>query len=142
MKRSLTLALLGILLMAAKPVFATAPSISVDQSGPYHWGDTITVTVEVPKLKGYQYPVVLMRCENATGDFMWSYFRRWDGQGFPPAEIGPRPIILGEPVNSDQPPWTMADGNADCTVELWAYGGLSHPNPVFLAAAPDIHVDF
>ena len=57
------LAALAALLMAAVPVkAATQPSISIDQPGPYHVGDIITLTVETGKLKGYEFPVVLIRC--------------------------------------------------------------------------------
>ena len=132
------LAALAALLLSAMPVRA-AGSISVDQPPPYHHFDTITLTVVVPKLKGFEYPVVLIRCSNAT-EVVWTYFRRWDTDG-PPDESGPEPVVLGGDPSNTSIRWNAVGGPADCTVELYAYRGLHPGGPVLLASAPDIHVE-
>jgi hypothetical protein len=133
MKRSLTLALLGTLLMAAKPVSAAAPSISVNEPGPYHWGDIVTLTVEVPKLKGYEYPVVLLFCDFGSGSEWTGYFRRWDDKGYGyPTLSGPEPVTLNGGPSA---------GPADCTFQLWAYTGLGPHTEHKLAESAVVHVD-
>jgi len=130
MKRSL--AGLALALLVALPVAAAAPSISVDQPGPYHWGDTVTLTVEVPKLKGYEYPVVIIDCRPAPSEG-WYYWRRWDDKGINfPILTGPEPVLLGGGQS-----WPAAD----CAVQLWAYRGLHSGGPDLLASGPAIHVD-
>lgn len=137
MKRYL-LAILAILGLAS-PVRAAA-SISVDQSGPYAAFDTITLTTVIPKLKGYEFPIVLIICRSsATGERVWTYFQRWEETGDP--VDGPEPVVLGGDPNNTSIVWNSVGGDADCTIELWAYGGLSHPNSEHvLASAPPIHV--
>ena len=135
------LAALAALLLSAMPVKATA-SIAVNEPGPYAKGDTITLAVSPGKLKGYQYPVVILRCDSVTtGENVWTYFRRWeevDDSGFD--ETGPEPVLLGGDPSNTSIAWNSVGGDATCSVELYAYGGLSHPNPVLLAAAPSILV--
>ena len=133
------LAALVALFVFAAPVSA-AGSISVNEPGPYHHFDTVTLTVVVPKLKGYQYPVVLIRCSNDS-EVLWTYFRRWDDKGYPPEESGPEPVVLGGDPGNASIRWNAVGGAADCTIELYAYGGLNHPNPRLLTSAPDIHVE-
>lgn len=133
------LAALAALFVFAAPVRG-ASSISIDQPGPYAKGDVVTLSVSVGKLKGYEFPVVLIRCRSVSGDVLWTYFRRWDGGG-EPAESGPEPVLLGGDPNNTSIVWNSVGGDATCTVELWAYGGPSHPNSEHLiASAPDIHV--
>jgi len=129
----------ALLLVAfALPVKAAA-SISINEPGPYTKGDVITLTVDPGKLKGYEYPVVIIRCRNAAGDLLWTYFRRWDDGGLP-NESGPEPVLLGgEPANTSIV-WNSVGGDGHCTVQLYAYGGLAHPNPRIIANAPDIDV--
>lgn len=106
----------------AAPAKAAA-SISVDQPGPYHVGDVITLTVEPGKLKGYEFPVVNIWCgyrsETGFEDVKnYVYYRRWDtNEPDPLDEYGPQPITITSA-------WTVAP----CTVELWAYGGLKGPD--------------
>lgn len=133
------LAALAALLLSAVPVSA-ASSISIDQPGPYAKGDVVTLTVTVGKLKGYEFPVVLIRCRSASGDVLWTYFRRWDGGGAP-GESGPEPVLLGGDPENTSIVWNSVGGDATCTVQLWAYGGPSHPSSEHLiASAPDIFV--
>ena len=133
------LAALAALLMAAIPVKAAA-SISINEPGPYAAFETVTLDVTAGKLRGYEYPVVIIRCHSAaTGDIVWTYFRRWDGGGIP-NESGPEPVVLGGDPNNTSIVWNSVGGDADCTVLLYAYGGLSHPNPRLIATGPTIHV--
>lgn len=133
------LAVLAVLFLSAMPVQAAA-SIAVNEPGPYAKGDVITMTVVVPKLKGYEYPVVLIKCRNAAGDVLWTYFRRWDGGG-EPSESGPEPVLLGGDPDNTSIVWNSVGGDATCTIELWAYGGLAHPHSEhLLASALDIFV--
>ena len=116
------LAALAALLLSAMPVKAAA-SISINEPGPYHFLDVVTFSVEVPKLKGYEYPMVLVRCYQASTE-VWASLRAPED-----------PVRLGNAVSN-----SWISGDADCTVELWAYRGLHPGGPTFLAAAPDIHI--
>ena len=131
------LAALAALLFSVMPVKAAA-SIAVNEPGPYAAFDTITLTVDPGKLKGYEYPVVIIRCYGSSG-LVWTYFRRWDDGGLS-AESGPEPVVLGGDPNNTSIVWNSVGGDADCTVFLYAYGGLAHPNPRLLATGPTIHV--
>lgn len=134
----------GLLLAAfALPVVAKPidmASISINESGPYAVGDVITLTVDTGQLKGYEYPVVIIRCySTATNDLVWTYFARWDGLGQDP-DSGPTPVLLGGDPNNTSILWNSVGGDADCTLYLYAYHGL-HPGPaVLLATGPTIHV--
>ena len=114
--RRFLLAAAAALLIASPVAAAPAPSIAIDQPGPYAVGDVVTLTVVPGKLKGYEYPVVLEWCgylppPNATVK-NWVYFRRWDTKGYDyPRSTGPQPVTL-----------TTA---GTCTFELWAYVGLN-----------------
>lgn len=134
------LAALAALLLSAMPVKAAA-SISVNEPGPYAKGDTITLTVVPGKLKGYEYPVVILRCRSvATNEVVWTHFQRWDDGGVDPPN-GPSPILLGGDPSNTSIVWNLVGGDATCTIELWAYGGLSHPaSEHVIATAPSIFV--
>ena len=117
------LAALAALLLAAMPVKAAAASISINEPGPYHFLDTVSFTVEVPKLKGYEYPMALVRCYQGTTE-VWASLQSPD-----------KAVQLGNAISN-----SWISGDAECTVELWAYRGLHSGGPTFLAAAPEIHV--
>lgn len=128
----------GLLLAAVAVPIRAAASISINEPGPYAAFDTVTLTVDTGKLKGYEYPVVIIRCySTATGDIVWTYFHRWDDGGL---SGGPEPVVLSDDPNNTSIVWNSIGGDADCTVLLYAYGGLAHPNPRLVATGPTIHV--
>lgn len=135
MKRLLA-ALAAVLLFAGSVSAAPQPasgSIVINEPGPYQVGQSVTLTVSWSKLKGYEYPVVLLWCGYRTepgfeGVKNWVYFRRWDDKGYDyPRSSGPEPVVL-----------TTA---GTCTFELWAYAGF-HPgvNEHVIAVGPTIEV--
>ena len=128
---------LALALVLAAPVSA-AGSIAVNEAAPYSVGEYVTLTVDVPKLKGYEYPVVLIWCGYLTepgyeGVKNWVYFRRWDTKGYDyPRSTGPEAILLMNAMTG-----------APCVFELWAYGGLKGPaaSEHVLAVGPTITVN-
>lgn len=58
----LALALLIVTPVAAAKPIPVAPSIVVNEVGPFAIGDPITFTVTVPKLRGREYPLVYLAC--------------------------------------------------------------------------------
>ena len=119
-----------LVLLITSPVMAAAPaSLTINEAGPYTVGQSIHLTVNPGKLKGYEYPVVLEWCgmlppPNQTVK-NWVYFRRWDTKGYDyPRSTGPEPVVL-----------TTA---GTCTFELWAYAGLSPHLEHVIVAGPTI----
>lgn len=108
----------GLLLAAFVMPIRAAASISINEPAPYHVGDVITLTVDTGKLKGYEFPVVLIRCgtiETTSGTLPnWVYYQRWDNVGIPGYPTGPQPITL-----------TSDYIVAPCSLELWAYVGFN-----------------
>ena len=107
----------GLLLAAFAMPIRAAASISINEPGPYHVDDVITLSVDTGKLKGYEFPVVLIRCGTveAAGQTYpnWVYYQRWDDVTIPGYPTGPQPITL-----------TADFTVAPCSLELWAYVGL------------------
>ena len=106
-------------LLLSGVALAADGSISLDQPAPA-LGDTITFTTSVPKLKGYEYPMVDVQC-----------YQDVDGDGSVSTELlGPdivfsslthpgEPVLLGGYVSI----WTLRGGGpAECRAELAAYG--------------------
>src|SRR3990172_6136885 len=111
MRRAIPAALVAVLLIvspvaAAKPVFQPW-SVAVDPASDLHWSGFWRFDVtEGSKLKGYEYPMVLVRCD--TGHVFLEH---------PDVDIVPS--LWGG--------WEAFIGtSADCTAQVWAYVTLNH----------------
>jgi hypothetical protein len=107
MRRSLLAAIAAALLIAPN-VVAAGSTIAISPSSDLHYGGHVSFDTTVEKLKGYEYPMVVVRCFQGT-TMVYSLLEQPDFE----FHLGSGYGAIG---------WTS--GAADCTGRLWAYVGL------------------
>jgi len=94
-----------------KPEPVTA-SIVLNEPGPFAIGDTVTFTTTVPKLKGNEYPMILLKA-TVDGEVVYGQLDHPDTAFL--LGGGSSPWIDPSNPHYRQP--------ATCVAELWSYGG-------------------
>ena len=119
------LAGLALALALVSPVSA-ASTIAIDPSSDLHFAGFVRFDVVVDdKLKGYEYPMVYVACYQA-GDQVYGQL------DFPDATF----------IFTNGGEWVQNGGGAaDCTAQLWAYGGIHHSTPRPLTDPLAFHVE-
>lgn len=97
----------------ALPVSAAPPTpsgtISINEPGPYAFGDTVTFTTTSSGLKGYQYPMVYLVCtSDIDGSVLYGQLD-YPNVAFP---IG----------GGSSPWWVNPEPTATCVGKLYVYG--------------------
>lgn len=97
-------------------------SIAIDQPAPYALGDTLTFTTTIPKLKGYQYPMIVVACyQDVDGNGTVEIPALYEGSPdlvYAWLDHPDQPFVLGATGDSG---WRQNGGPAECKATLYAY---------------------
>ena len=107
---------------AAKPAPVVA-SIAIDQAAPYAVGDVLTFTTTIPRLSGWEYPMVAVACfQDVDGDGVIEHGWPWDDVVYTELAKPGSTFTLGGYSSI----WTLRGGGpAECDADIDAYGWKS-----------------
>lgn len=101
-------------------------SITLNESGPYAFGDGVTFTTSVSGLRGHQYPLVYVVCYSLEdGHLLYGQL-----------DYPETTFILG----GGSSPWHEDRDDAECVGRLYVYGNKDG-YPLFLSQTPKFIVD-
>jgi hypothetical protein len=113
-------AFLAIPAIAEAAPTSVSPSITINQAGPYYIGDTLTFTTTVPKLFGWQYPMIDVQCyQDVDGDGTLEFGYPWEDIVYSELYKPSESFTLGGYSSI----WkNRGGGPAECIANLDAYG--------------------